>query len=174
MALVATTVWGCGGGDGDDVEAAPAAGETAKAEVERAYVAYWDMVGRLESEMPSQDAEIADRATGAALVQLTSQMAMLEMSSQLNRHDDRYEHEVLSVEIAGDGGAEAVVHDCFVDDTVLIDRETLDPVPGVDQGITTQLLEATLVSRDSWQVQEIEVVETFDGARPRSCSVPGT
>jgi hypothetical protein len=171
-ALVATAVWGCGGGGGEDVVAEPATATAAKTEVEQAYLAYWDMVGRLEREKPGQDAEIADRATGPALVALTSQMAMLELSGQLNLHEDGYEHQVLSVEVEGTSATEAVVRDCFVDDTTLVDRETLEPVTGKNDGVTTQLLEVRLVVRDTWQVQEVVTVETFEGATPESCTAP--
>ena len=171
MAMVATTIWGCGGG-GDDVVAEPAAVPAARTDVEQAYTAYWAMVTRLETQLPGQDAEIAERATGPALVELTSEMAMLELGSQLNLHGDRYEHRVMSVDIDGASSTEAVLRDCFVDDTTLVDRESGAPVPGEDQGATTTLLEVTLVSRDTWQVQTIETLDTFDGVTPESCTDP--
>jgi hypothetical protein len=173
-ALVATTVWGCGGGDGDDVVAEPAAGTAVRSDVEEAYLAYWAMVGRLESELPGQDAEIAERATGPALTELTSEMAMLELSGQLNVHNDDYDHQVLSVEVDESGTDTAVLRDCFVNDATLIDRESREPVPEVAQGPVTELLEVTLVMRDTWQIQQIETLEKFDGATPESCAVSST
>lgn len=171
-ALVATTVWGCGAGNDDDVVAEPAADQAdpeVRTDVEEAYLAYWALVGRLESETPGQDAELAERATGTALTKLTSEMAMLELAGQVNVHGEVYEHRVLSVEVTESGPEQAVLRDCFVDDSTLVDRTTREPVPGEEQGPTTALLEVTLVMRDTWQVQEIEVVDTFDGATPESC-----
>jgi len=172
-ALVATTVWGCGGGTDDDVVAEPAADQQVdpelRTDVEEAYLAYWALVGRLESETPGQDAELAERATGTALTKLTSEMAMLELAGQVNVHGESYEHQVLSVEVTESGPDQAVLRDCFVDDSTLVDRESREPVPGEEQGPKTTLLEVTLVMRDTWQVQEIQVVDTFDGATPESC-----
>jgi len=173
-ALVATTVWGCGGGEGDDVVAQPAAGTAVRSDVEEAYLAYWSMVGRLESELPGQDAEIAERATGPALTELTSEMAMLELAGQLNIHDDEYDHQVLSVEVDENGTDTATLRDCFVNDATLVDRASGEPVPGDDQATVTELLEVTLVMRDTWQIQQIETLETFDGATPESCAVSST
>jgi hypothetical protein len=169
-AIAAIAVSGCGGGDDDDVVAEPAAMTAEKADVEQAYLAYWDMVTRIETTAPTQDPEIAELTTGPALVKLTSEIGMLELSNQLNLHEDGYEHRVLSVELDGAGSDEATLHDCFVDDATVVDRTTLDPVPGEDQGPTTMLLEVTLVSRETWQVETLETLETFDGATPASCN----
>lgn len=169
-AIVAITVSGCGAGDDDDVVAEPAAVTEMESDVEQSYLAYWDMVTRLESESPTQDPEIAQLTTGPALVKLTSELAMLELSDQVNRHGPRYEHQVLSVDLGdGTGSSEATLRDCFVNDTTVVDRETGDPL--ADQpGTTTALLEVTMVSREAWQVQTVETLDTFDGASPRSCT----
>ena len=169
-AIVAITVSGCGAGDDDDVVAEPAAVTAMESDVEQAYLAYWDMVTRLESESPTQDPEIAELTTGPALVKLTSELAMLELSDQVNQHGPGYEHQVLSVDL-GDGAtsSEATLRDCFVNDTTVVGRETGDPV--ADQpGTTTALLEVTMVSREAWQVQSIETLDSFDGDSPRSCT----
>jgi hypothetical protein len=168
VVALAITISGCGGGD-DDVVAEPAAVTAKKNDVEQAYLAYWDLVGRLESEEPTQDPDLARMATGPALTKITSELAMLELSEQLNLHGDAYEHRVLSVDVGDASSTEATLRDCFVDDTRLVERESGDPVAGDDQGTTTQLLEVTLVSRDTWQVQAIETVDTFDGAARESC-----
>jgi hypothetical protein len=169
VAFLAITVSGCGSGDDDDVVAEPAAVTARKSEVEQAYLSYWDLVGRLESEEPTQDPDLARLATGPALTKITSELAMLEVSEQLNRHGSGYEHRVLSVTVDGADSREATLRDCFVDDTTLVERDGGDPVAGAEQGPTTQLLEVTLVSRDTWQVQSIETVDTFDGADRSAC-----
>jgi hypothetical protein len=170
-AAAAIAICGCGNGDGDDVVAEPSAVTAAESDVEQAYTAYWAMVTRLETELPTQDAEIAQRTTGPALVELTSEVAMLELQRQLNRHNDGYEHQVLSVEV-DDAGAVATLRDCFVDDTTLVDLETGEVLASDDGKITTSLLEVDLVQRDGWQVQTIETLATFDGAAPESCLDP--
>lgn len=166
---VTIAMGGCGNGDGDDVVAEPSAVTAAETDVEQAYTAYWAMVTRLETELPSQDAEIAQRTTGPALVELTSEVAMLELQRQLNRHDARYDHQVLSVEVAA---GEATLRDCFVDATTLVDMESGEVLPSDDGKVTTSLLEVKLIQRDGWQVHTIETVATFDGASPESCLDP--
>jgi hypothetical protein len=167
--MVSVAIAACGGGDGD-VVAEPAAVTAAKTDVEEAYQAYWDLVSRLESVEPAQDPELVQRATGPALTELTSELALLKLAEQLNLHGDAYAHLVLSVTLDGADSTEATLRDCFVDDTTLVDRASSDPVPGHDQATTTHLLEVKMVSRGSWQVQSIETLETFDGTARQDCS----
>lgn len=174
LAVVLIGTSACGGGD-EEVVTQPAAGgeveDAKKAEVEEAYLDYWEMVTRLETGGPTQDAEIATRATGPALVKLSSELALLEIADQVNQHGDAYEHSVLSVDL-GEAGAdttEATLRDCFVNDATVIVRSTGEPLPD-QEGVTTSVLEATLVVRDGWQIQSLEVVESVDGVAPDSCA----
>jgi hypothetical protein len=168
MAVLAITMSGCGDGD-DDVVAEPAAMTATRSEVEQAYMDYWELVGRLETVEPTQDPQLARLATGPALTEITSELAMLDVSEQLNEHGEHYEHRVLVVTVGGAGSDEATLSDCFVDDSTLIERDSGEPVADAEQGTTTQLLEATLVLRDTWQVRSIETVDTFDGVDTAAC-----
>jgi hypothetical protein len=174
LAVVLIGTSACGGGD-EAVVTQPAAGgegeDIKKTEVEEAYLDYWEIVTRLETGGPTQDAEIATRATGPALVKLSSELALLEIADQVNQHGDAYEHRVMSVDL-GESGADttrATLRDCFVNDATVIDRATNDPLAD-QKGVVTTVLAATLVVRDGWQLQSIEVVDTFDGVAPESCS----
>jgi hypothetical protein len=130
-----------------------------EAEVEAAYLAYWDMFVRLTQDPDPADPEILERASGDALLKLSQGLSNMNARQQRAEFGPLYAHDVLSVEIEGQ---QSTVRDCAVDDSYLVDLATGETLAG---NVATDLWEATMVrSDDRWLVDSIESVEAFRGA----------
>lgn len=130
-----------------------------EAEVEAAYLAYWDMFVRLTQDPDPSDPEIVERTSGDALQKLSQGLSNLRDQQQRAGFGPLYAHDVLSVEIVGQ---QSMVRDCAIDDSHLVDVATGETLDG---DVATDLWEATMVRRnDEWLVDSIESVEAFDGA----------
>ena len=137
----------------------------AESEVESAYLAYWEMLQRLSAAPDESDLEIVERAIGQALGEVKEGLASLKSQGRAAQTGPAYQHEVQSVELRGD---EAIIRDCSVDDSVVIDVVTGEQVAG--GAMATGLLEVTLVrSGGEWKVEKIETIKTWAGER--SCDV---
>jgi hypothetical protein len=131
-----------------------------EAEVEAAYLAYWEMAERLVENPNPDDPEIVQRSSGTARATLIDSLTTLRAQAHSVRSRDRTSHEVLVAEVQGDT---AVVRDCNVDDAVRIEISTGREV---QSGITTNLLEASLASNaGSWTVASIEKLGGWEGAQ---------
>jgi hypothetical protein len=131
-----------------------------EAEVETAYLAFWDMAVRLAESPDPNDPEIAQRASGDALAGLVDGLRNLQ---SLNRHSEfgpLYEHAVLAVRVDGDS---AVVEDCAIDDSRIVDLESGEVV---DESVVTEQLQVTLVRADNsaWRVDSSTRTNSWEGA----------
>jgi hypothetical protein len=160
----------CAGDDGNDPQASdtPDAGSddaenlSPEAEVEAAYLAYWDMVNRLSAAPNPEDPDIVDHAAGKALLELVDGLATLVERGHVIRTGPAYAHSVESVEVEGE---RAVLQDCVIDDSTIEDEGTGEVVGGGES--TSGVLRVTLVlDGGSWKVEDIEITPVEAG----SCS----
>jgi hypothetical protein len=130
-----------------------------EAEVEAAYLAYWDMLGRLAAAPDPNDPEIDQRASGKALEEIKAGLANQLSLGRVAHPGPEYSHAVLSVELRGTG---AVVRDCAIDDSTIIDQATGEKVGG---GVpATGLLEASLLADgDEWRIDSLDTLQTWSG-----------
>jgi hypothetical protein len=161
---------GCGDdGDGADEGTTTSTSETTiasttttqdpEAEVEAAYLAYWEMAERLLAAPEPDDPEIRRRASGTNVDQVVDSLTSLHAQGRSIRFGRLYEHDVLSVQLSGET---AVVRDCNVDDAATIDAVSGDELSA---SVTTALLEATLaLEQESWRVSSIERLDAWNGA----------
>jgi hypothetical protein len=162
---------GCGGDDGEaaDDGTTTSASETTiasttttqdpEAEVEAAYLAYWEMAERLAQDPNPDDPEIAKRTTGSNRERVIDALSTLRAQNRAIRFGAAYAHSVLAVDLAE---RSAVVRDCSVDDATTIDASTNEPI---SEGVATLLLEATLTREGSqWLVETIDQVQVWEGA----------
>lgn len=127
--------------------------------VAAAYRAYWRMLERLSAEPDPTDPEIEKRATGSALGEVTDGLTTLQSLGRAARTGPQYSHQVLSVDISG---KEAVVHDCAVDDSAVVDTSSGERLEGGTPA--TGLIEAALVRVGGhWKVAEVETLTTKEG-----------
>lgn len=130
-----------------------------EAEVEEAYLAYWEMAARLSAAPNPDDPEIAERAVDPVLGVITDSLSTLRAQGQEVHLGDQYARDVTSVVVNGD---EAVVRDCTIDDGERRDGSSQEVI---DRYLNTVLLEATLVSVEGrWLVREIDQLNSWDGA----------
>jgi hypothetical protein len=157
----------CGGDDGeaadedDPASTAPAEESSTtvdatttvpsvEAEVEAAYLAYWEMAERLAQAPDPNDPEIDERSTGRLRSELVDNLTTMRTQGQRIEFGPSNGHEVVNVDI---DGTAATVSDCVVDEGVQIDDATGE---SVDFPATPGLLEATMVnSEGGWIVESI-------------------
>lgn len=145
--------------DDDDPPPTTQPPDNPESEVESAYLAYWEMLERLSAAPDPADAEIDRQSTGTAKDEVVQALTALRDGGRIVRTGPLYRHEVLSVEL---DEREAVVEGCSVDDSVILDAATGDPVGG---GTTaTGLIEASMVLSDgSWKVSGVETLDSWAG-----------
>ena len=146
-AFLALAAGGCHSDDDDAADPGrTTTTQSPESEVESAYLAFWDMAVRLAQSPDPDDPEIDQRASGEARSGLVDGLRRL---ADLNRHSEfgpLYEHDVLSVDLDGDT---AVVEDCAVDDSKIVDIGTGEVI---DQSVVTEHLVVTMARDDdtSW------------------------
>jgi hypothetical protein len=161
---------GCGDDDGEAADegtttstsettvASTTTTQDPEAEVEAAYLAYWEMAKRLSENPDPHDPELAERATGTNLDQVVDNLTTLKAQGRAIRFGRLYRHEVQSVELTG---TTALVRDCSVDDAATINAST---GRDVSASVTTALLEARLALEDgSWRVGSIQRLDAWNG-----------
>lgn len=150
----------CSGDDddaADDTSTTPTT-ESPEAEVEAAYLAYREMVGRLLQAPDPEDPEIDERSIGENREFLVDQLSTLDERDQKLEFGPNYAVEVSSVSVSG---RTATLKDCTVDDARTVDASTGEVV---SEGTTTELLEATLAFSDSqWRVETIDGIGHWEG-----------
>jgi hypothetical protein len=165
---------GCGGGGGDEAASPATTGEpsttpeptspsttlTDEEAVLAAYQGYWD-TWLVANDPPNPDHPDLERfATGAALYRDRSAIGNFRLLRQIVRlpaqSEWRHDAAVESVSIG-----EAVVLDCSVDDSVLIDEPSGRVL---NDGVSTYRLRAVAVRLpDGWRIGSVDVVEKWDG-----------
>jgi hypothetical protein len=159
-ALLILTGATCSGDDDDSADSTTSTTKSPEAEVESAYLGYWDMLSRLAAAPDPEDQDIAQRASGEALLEVKAGLTSQLSQGQIARTGPAYGHTVTSVEVADD---RATVRDCAVDDSTIVDKETGETVGGGEAA--TGLIEAELVhDGDSWKVDAVDVLQTWPGA----------
>ena len=129
-----------------------------EAEVEAAYLAYWDMAQRLAASPDADSPEIADRATGAVLDQLTESLAALEAQGEVVVAGERYRHDVHSVEVEGE---RATIDDCSVDDAARLDVDSRDIL---EERLVTVRYQAILnLEEGAWRVGDLIQTAIWEG-----------
>jgi hypothetical protein len=159
VACLAALGMACAGDDASDPQATdtPDVADDAEplspeAEVEEAYLAYWDMLDRLAEAPDPDDPEIRERASGEALLEVVAGLQTLIDHGHVSESGPLYQHSIQSVLIEDN---EAVLQDCVIDDTSLIDRATGEVVEPGDMAIA--LLEVTLRLEEArWKVNRVE------------------
>jgi hypothetical protein len=167
VGLLAVGGCGCGGSDDDpsppttrrppSTTSAPPTTASVESQVEEAYLAYWEMTERLLEAPDPDDPEIAERATGQVLGQLSDSLTTLRAQGHAVRSGPEYAHNLLSVDVQGDTG---VVLDCAVDDAAVIDVASSEMV---DERLVTVLLETTLRYDGHWLVAEVDQQDSWEG-----------
>ena len=153
---------GCGDDDGEAADegtttstsettiASSTTTQNPEAEVEAAYLAYWEMAERLLAAPNPDDPEIARRVSGSARAKLVDSLATLRAQQERLEFGPDNSHRVVSVEL---GAEEATVLDCIIDHGARISestgqREEFAATPG--------LLEVAMtVSQGHWIVESI-------------------
>jgi hypothetical protein len=129
-------------------------------EVEAAYLAYWDMAVRLAQAPNPDDPEIGERASGLARGNLIDGLTTLRTANQRTEPGERYGHGVLSIQVDQAGGT-AVLEDCAVDESRLVDVATGELVT---EGTTTTHWRVHLVHDGTrWLVDEFEQIDAWSG-----------
>jgi hypothetical protein len=166
--MSALTVAGCGGddaggggGDGGDEELEAAY----KDQIEQNYLAFW-MSFHAEGETALMaDADLWLDAEPTVII---SQMAGLISSGGPKSEATFYKH-TLTIDLDLDGD-QAVVHDCFVDDVVVLNPVNLMPGDNINQ---TELLDVTVTNTGRaavpWRIKKIELLKTWDGVAHDDC-----
>jgi hypothetical protein len=130
-----------------------------EAEVEAAYLAYWEMLDRLAEAPDPDDPEILERASGEALFEVVAGLTRLRDAGHVAEIGSMYSHSVESVEVVGD---RAVLRDCVVDDSKIVDPNTGEIVRGGD--VASGALEVTLILEGNrWIVDAVERFPTGPG-----------
>ncbi len=149
-------------GDDDDAPPDPPSSSptttSPEAEVESAYLAYWDMVDRLLADPDPTSKEIAERAVDPVKRALIESLRELRESGRSLRGGQQVAHDIGDVTVTGN---DATLKDCAIDDSISLDSTGST----VDRRLATDHLEVTLVrQQDSWQIKAIDVLESWDGA----------
>ena len=152
---------GCGDDDDSSSEAPPTTtSPDSESEVESAYLAFWDMAQRLAESPNPDDPELIRRASGEALTDLVAGLTALRDQGRRSELGPSYRHEVISTRLTG--ATTAVVEDCAVDDSRIVEDATGDVVV---EGVGTELIEVTLIHEDeSWLVDSISQIDVWEGA----------
>lgn len=157
----------CGGGDDDSDRpttttstASTTTTLTPEEEVEAAYLAFWDMFVRLAQDPNANDPEIRQRTTGEALGNLLDGLTTLETLNRRSEFGPQYKHNVLTTVI---GSGSAVVTDCAVDDSRIVDEES---GAIIEERTVTELSEVTLVRNGEagWLVDHSTRLNAWNGA----------
>jgi hypothetical protein len=148
---------GGGGGNDEDLEAAY------KDQIEENYLNFWYfVVSQGDTALMTE----ADLWLDAEPAEIRSQMAGLVASGGPKSEATFYKH-TLTIDIDGD---QAVVHDCFVDDVVVLNPVNLMPGENINQ---TELLDVTLTDTGHaavpWRIKKIELLKTWDGVAHDDC-----
>jgi hypothetical protein len=153
---------GCGDDDGEAADegtttstsettvASTTTTQDPEAEVEAAYLAYWEMAERLLAAPDPDDPEIAQRVIGSARAKLVDSLATMRAQQERLEFGPDNSHRVVSVQL---GAEEATVLDCIIDHGARIyestgEREEFAATPG--------LLEVAMAaSQGDWVVESI-------------------
>ncbi len=95
--------------------------EGPEAEVEAAYLSYWEMAERLLAAPDPDDPEIARRVIGSARDKLVDSLATMRAQQERLEFGPDNSHRVVSVELGAD---EATVLDCIIDQGARIGDST--------------------------------------------------
>jgi hypothetical protein len=134
------------------------ASNPAEAEVEAAYLAYWEMGERLLQAPDPSDPEIDRRTTGEVRGAMVDSLTTLKAQNSAVRYGDQYAHSVLSVEI---DAQEAEVRDCLVDDGEVINETSGE---AVRSGVVTVLYRTTMVHvGGEWLASDAVREQSWDG-----------
>jgi hypothetical protein len=152
----------CGGDDDDGgegrVQRPTTTAPSVEEEVEAAYLAYWDLAQRLAAAPDLADPEIADRATGAVLDQLTESLTALEARGEVVVAGDGYRHDIQSVGVDGDT---ATIDDCSVDDAARLEADSGDVI---EERLVTVSYQATLtLDGRTWRVGDLTQIAIWEG-----------
>jgi hypothetical protein len=132
--------------------------QSPEAEVEAAYLAFWDTAVRLAESPDPNDPDIEQRASGDALADLVDGLRALQTANQRTVSGPATTHDVLSVEIEEDT---AHIDDCAVDESQLVDVTTGQTKA---EGTTTTRWAVTLVKTDAgWLVDQFNRVNAWEG-----------
>lgn len=146
----------------DTADTPPTTTPPPEAEVEDAYLAFWDMATRLSQAPDPDDPDLERFASGQALADLVAGLEALESQQRHSELGPGYRHEVLNVEVTD--GDTAVVEDCAIDDSRIVDDETGEVLV---EGVGTQLLSVDMVRREAqWIVDSIDELQVWEGAVP--------
>jgi hypothetical protein len=129
-----------------------------EAEVEAAYLAYWEMNERLARAPDPADPEIERLSMGSAKDRLVSGITGFVAKGQTVRFNDAYAHEILSIDPAGD---KAQLRDCYVDDATVLDADSGEEI---ESATSTLYLAVTLtLTPEGWKVSRVERLNIWDG-----------
>jgi hypothetical protein len=133
------------GASSDDAEATAGA--------QSAYVDYQTMFERLVIDPDSDDAEIAERTSGAELDHVVGTLTDFESRNQAVEFGTLHKHNVYDVKVDAAGNA-ATVLDCFVSDARVVNATSRRILRGDPEGGTASLVTATVVrsSDGTWRV----------------------
>jgi hypothetical protein len=144
--------------DDDDPPSPTPTTLTPEAEVEAAYLAYWDMAERLSESPDPENSEISQRSIDPVRAQLTETLSTYRARGQAVRSGPDYRHRIADVEISG---GTATLQDCAADDSALIDVTSGEVI---EHDVVTTSLQAVLVSRgDEWLLQELNSLGSWRG-----------
>ncbi len=150
------------GGDDDAPPDPPSSSPTTtspEAEVESAYLAYWDMVAEVTSAPDPESPAIAEHSVDPARSELLTSVREFQAAGEAVHIGEDYGHAVSEVAIDGET---ATLRDCAVDDAAVVDVESGEVAR---QSTTTSLLDVTLVRQQGeWRVSTVSSTQNWDGA----------
>jgi hypothetical protein len=129
-----------------------------EAEVEAAYLAYWEMNERLAGAPDPADPEIERLSMGSAKDRLVSGITGFVTKGQTVRFNDAYAHEILSIDPMGD---EAQLRDCYVDDATVLDADSGEEIESATS--TLDLAVTLTLTPEGWKVSRVERLNIWDG-----------
>lgn len=143
--------------------APPSAAMTPEAEVEAVYLELVDTVYRLVTTTPDPDDPNLSRvAVDPVLGDVRDSLSTMKAENHIVQLGSRTSHRVMSITFADPD--KAVLRDCSVGNDTTIDQ---DDGSIVSEGLSTRVLEATLISIDgAWAVSKIGTIAKFDGEVP--------
>ena len=138
-----------------------APGTTAEQEVIDRYVGYWNARFNANAGVPNpDDPALRDFATGRQLDAVVAEtQSNLDSGVAFERAAEPHNiQRVTVVEIDGD---RAVVHECVVDDGLVVSRDTGEVV---DDSVSTHNVQAEMLRVDGvWKVSEARLLQQFEG-----------
>jgi hypothetical protein len=136
---------------------------TPEEEVEAVYLELVEAVYRLVTTRPDpDDPALARLATEPVLGRMRDSLSTAQAEHHIVQPGPRSSHRIMSVVV--EQPDRAVLRDCSVGNDTTVDQ---DDGRIVDEGLTTRVLEATLVSIDGqWLVSSIATVVRLDGEVP--------